>query len=144
MLNELDVLMSGHQFKKLYEKKYEFIMKKYELKKIEIEILNFISNCGENDTARDIAKVQYISKAHISNTIDELKHKKYINVVEDCQDRRYVHLCLTNEARPIIEEIEEIKAQIFAILFRNVAEEEKQLLYKIAKQIVSNISEELE
>lgn len=143
MINELDLLMSGHQFKKFYEKNYEGIMKKYDLKKIEIEILNFISNCGENDTARDIATIQYISKAHISNSIDDLTHKKYISVIEDCQDRRRFHLKLTDAARPIIDEIETIRNQIFEILFQNVTEDERQVLIRIAKKITQNISEDL-
>lgn len=143
MINELDLLMSGHQFKKFFEKKYEGIMKKYDLKKVEIEILNFITNCGENDTARDIATIQYISKAHISNSIDHLAHKKYISVIEDCQDRRRFHLRLTETAKPIIDEIEMIRNQIFEILFQNVTEDEKQVLIRITKKITQNISEDL-
>lgn len=143
MLNELELLMSGHQFKKIFEKKYEGIMKKYDLRKIEIEILHFIANCGENDTARDIANIQYISKAHISNSIDDLTQKKYISVIEDCQDRRRFHLRLTETAKPIIEEIEMIRKQIFDILFQNVTEDERQILIKICHRITQNISEEL-
>lgn len=143
MLNELELLMSGHQFKKIFEKKYEGIMKKYDLRKIEIEILHFIANCGENDTARDIANIQYISKAHISNSIDDLTQKKYISVIEDCQDRRRFHLRLTETAKPIIEEIEMIRKQIFDILFQNVTEDERQILIKICHKITQNISEEL-
>lgn len=143
MITELDILMSGHQFKKLYEKKYEGIMKKYDLRKIEIEILNFISNCGENDTAKDIANIQYISKAHISNSIDDLTHKKYISVIEDFQDRRCFHLRLTETAKPIIDEIETIRNQIYDLLFQNVTEDERQTLFRISKKITQNISEDL-
>lgn len=143
MLNELDLLMSGHQFKKLYEKKYEGIMKKYGLRKIEIEILNFISNWGDHDTARDIANYQYISKAHISNSIDDLTHKKHITVIEDRQDRRYTHLRLTETAQPIINEIETIRNEIFEIVFNDVTEDEEKVLLQISKKITQNISEEL-
>lgn len=143
MLNELDVLMSGHQFKKLYEKKYEAIMKQYDLRKIEIEILNFISNCGEHDTARDIANLQYISKAHISNSIEDLTKKKLITVIEDCQDRRYIHLSLSEKAKPIMEEIEAIRTEIFRILFDGVTEEEREVIIRISKKIVNNIGEDL-
>lgn len=143
MLNELDLLMNGHQFKKFLEKNYEDIMKKYDLRKIEIEILNFISNCGENDTARDIATIQYISKAHISNSIDDLTRKNYIFVIEDSQDRRRCHLRLSDTAKPIIDEIELVRNQIFDILFQNVTEDEKQVLIRISKKITQNIREDL-
>jgi DNA-binding MarR family transcriptional regulator len=143
MFNELDVLMSGHQFKKLYEKKYDEIMRKYNLRKIEIEILYFISNCGEHNTAKDIANLQYISKAHISNSIDDMTHKKYLSIIEDSQDRRYLHLSLTEAAKPVIEEIEMVRNQLFEILFQGISEDERQLIHNISKRIVKNIGEEL-
>lgn len=144
MFNELDLLMNGHQFKKFLEKKYDGIMNKYDLRKIEIEILSFITNCGENDTARDIATIQYISKAHISNSIDDLTRKNYISVIEDSQDRRRCHLRLTETAKPIIDEIELARKQIFEILFQNVTADEKQVLINIAKKISNNIREDLD
>lgn len=143
MFNELDLLLSGHQFKKIFEKKYEGIMKKYDLRKIDIEILNFVSSCGENDTARDIANIQYISKAYISNSIDDLTHKKYLSIIEDCQDRRRFHLRLTETAKPIIDEIEMIRNQIFDVLFQNITEDERQVFIRISQKITQNINEDL-
>ncbi len=143
MLNDLDTLMGGHQFKKLYEKKYENIMKKYNLRKIEVEILHFISYCGGNDTARDIAKVQYVSKAHISNAIEELVIKEYISINLDKHDRRCNHLKLTDRAKEIIIEIETVRKELMNIMFEDVSIEERELLLNISRKVVENISKEL-
>jgi DNA-binding MarR family transcriptional regulator len=143
MLNAFDILINGHQFKKLYEREFDWVMKKYNLKKIEIEILYFISQCGEHNTAKDIAKVQYISKAHISNSIEDLSNKKYISVLGDSTDRRYFHLSVTESARPVIEDIEKVREHLLSILFHNITEEESEFLLRISKKIVDNISEEL-
>jgi DNA-binding MarR family transcriptional regulator len=143
MLNAFDILINGHQFKKLYEREFDWVMKKYNLKKIEIEILYFISQCGEHNTAKDIAKVQYISKAHISNSIEDLSNKKYISVLGDSTDRRYFHLSVTESARPVIEDIEKVREHLLSILFHNITEEESELMIRISKKIVDNISEEL-
>ncbi len=143
MLNSFDILINGHQFKKLYEREYDWVMKKYNLKKIEIEILYFISQCGEHNTAKDIAQIQYISKAHISNSIEDLSHKKYISVIGDSTDRRYMHLNVTEYASPVIEDIEKVREHLLRILFHNITEEESELMIRISKKIVDNISEEL-
>ncbi len=143
MFNALDILINGHQFKKLYEKEYEEVMKKYNLKKIEIEILYFISQCGEHNTAKDIAKIQYISKAHISNSIEDLSLKKYITVLGDNADRRCIHLSITDSAQAVIDDIEMVRERFFSILFRNITETERELMHKISQKIVDNISEEL-
>lgn len=143
MLNSFDILINGHQFKKLYEREYDWVMKKYDLKKIEIEILYFISQCGEHNTAKDIAQVQYISKAHISNSIEDLSHKKYISVIGDSTDRRYMHLNVTESASPVIEDIEKVREHLLNILFHNITEEESELMIRISKKIVDNISEAL-
>ncbi|SHL05416.1 DNA-binding transcriptional regulator, MarR family [Anaerocolumna jejuensis DSM 15929] len=143
MLNSFDILINGHQFKKLYEREYDWVMKKYNLKKIEIEILYFISQCGEHNTAKDIAQIQYISKAHISNSIEDLSHKKYISVIGDSTDRRYMHLNVTESASPVIEDIEKVREHLLDILFHNITEEESELMIRISKKIVDNISEEL-
>lgn len=144
MFNELDMLLSGHQFKKLYEKEYDAVIKKYNLKKIEIEILYFVSQCGSRDTAKDIAKLHCISKAHISNSVEDLTHKKYISVLEDSQDRRFIHLSLTEQAKPIIADIEVVRSRLSDIIFQNISEEEKETIMRVSRKIVKNISEELE
>ena len=143
MLNAFDIIINGHQFKKLYEREYDWVMKKYNIKKIEIEILYFISQCGEHNTAKDIAKVQYISKAHISNSIEDLYEKIYISVIGDNADRRYFHLSVTESAKPVIEDIEKVREYLLSILFRNITEEESEFMVRISKKIVDNISEEL-
>jgi MarR family 2-MHQ and catechol resistance regulon transcriptional repressor len=143
MFNSFDILLNGHQFKKIYEKEFENLIKKYNLKKIEIEILYFISQCGDHNTAKDIANDQYISKAHISNSIDDLYRKKYITVLGDKCDRRCIHLNITDLAKPVIEEIEIVRRRLIEILFRNISEEERNMMYHISQKIVKNISEEL-
>ncbi len=143
MVNEIDLLMSGHQYKKLFEKKYEDMMKKYDLRKVEIEILYYIANCAEHDTAKDIASLQYISKAYISNSIERLTGKKYITVAEDGMDRRYSHIQITKTALPVIEEIKSIREEILSIIFKGISREDMDTMLCLSGQMVRNMSDEL-
>ena len=42
MEQEIEVLMQGYQFRKFYEKKFEFFMNRYDLRKIDVEILTYL------------------------------------------------------------------------------------------------------
>jgi len=142
MLNDFEILISGQQFKKIFEKKYTRITEKYGLHKIEIEILLFIGST-HYDTAKDIAIFRFFSKAHISNATENLVRRGYILGKLDEGDRRCVHLELTDESLPILNEIKEIRADLEEKMYLGVTEEEKKTLWKIANKIAQNIKSEL-
>lgn len=143
MISEFEVLISGQQFKKLYEKKCEVIMEEYNLRKVEIDILYFLSNCGSSDTAKDIMKLKFLSKAHISKAIENLSHRNYVFCCPDAEDKRWIHLRLTENANPIIEKIKIIREILFAAIFVGITEEEKNVMIRIASKIAANINKEL-
>lgn len=140
--NDFEILITGQQFKKLYEKMSNLITEKYGLHKIEIEILLFLRN-GRHDTARDIAECKFFSKAHISNAIEHLTECGYLTGRPDGQDRRCIHLMLTAEAEPVCEELVKLRKKITDIIYKDITEEEKQVMLCVAEKIARNINEEL-
>lgn len=142
MDTEFETLLYGQQFKKLYEKMSNLITVKYGLHKIEIEILLFLKK-GKRDTARDIAEVKYFSKAHISHAIEHLMERGYLTGRPDAQDRRCIHLILTGEAEPVCEELIKLRRGLMEIIYRDITEEEKQVMRQVARKIARNIDEEL-
>lgn len=143
MTNEFEVFISGQQFKKIFEKEYEKIMDTYNLRKIELDILYFLSNCGPYDTAKDIANIRYISKAHISSAVENLTRRTYIGAREDELDRRCVHLSIMEPAKPIVDQMAEIRNQIFEIAYQGVSEEERRVMQTIIKKIAYNLQQEI-
>lgn len=141
---ELECFMSGQQFKKLSDKKYEPLMCKYNLRKIELDILYFLSIYLHYDTAKDIVAFKSLSKAHVSKAIDNLCQQNLIDTTMDCDDRRCNHLAVTEKAKPIIDEINQIRNEIFQVIYHGLSEEEKVLFIEIAGKIACNISAELE
>lgn len=144
MNEKFELLIMGHQFKKLYEKYYDKLMLAYDLKKIDIDVLYFLSRSGTCDTARDIASLMYVSKAHVSKSIENLHLKDLIELVGDSSDRRYVHIRISKKGEPVIEEIKRIKKHASSILYDGITNEERQVLVKIANKIADNINTELE
>ena len=123
MDTDFETLLNGQQFKKLYEKMSNLITEKYDLHKIEIEILLFLRR-GQYDTARDIAETKYFSKP-------------------DVQDRRCIHLILTENAEPVCEELLKLRNDLMKIVYKDISEEEKEVMRRVAKKIARNINEEL-
>lgn len=142
MNTEFETLLYGQQFKKLYEKMSNLITEKYGLHKVEIEILLFLKK-GKGDTARDIAENKYFSKAHISHAIDRLVECGYLVGKPDVQDRRCVHLTLTEKTEPLCEELLKMRESLMDIVCRDVTEEERRVMRQVAKKIAHNISKEL-
>lgn len=144
MNDKFELLIMGQQFKRLYEKCYNRLMTEYDLKKIDIDVLYFLSHSGEYDTAKDIANFIFVSKAHVSKSIENLHTKHLIELVLDSSDRRYVHIKITEKGQPVVNEVALIKEKMNSILFHGISNEEKKLIIELTNKIVCNINNELE
>lgn len=144
MEQEIEVLMQGYQFRKLYEKKYECFMEQYDLRKIDVEILIYLHFCGEHNIASDIQKLGLFTKGHISQSLERLVHAQLVYTKHDRKDKRVVHLFLSEKAEPIIKEAMQVKSEIFEQVFAGVTAEERKTLIEVARKVWNNIAQELE
>lgn len=124
----------------LSEKYYEDIMNTYELKKIEIDVLLFLSHSGSHNTSRDISNFLYVSKAHISKAIEHLHHKDLIFLSCDPVDRRCVHIHITEQGEILLKKIYVIKEKINHLLFRDFSPEETTLFLSLCERMTENIA----
>lgn len=144
MNDHFELLIMGQQFKKLYEKCYGHIMQTYGLKKIDIDVLYFLSHSGKQDTAKDIANLIYVSKAHVSKAIENLHQKALIDLIADPSDRRYVHISISGSGQQIVDEIKQIRDKTEKILFNGISPEDRELLLRLSYQIADNIDHALQ
>ncbi|MFQ9194727.1 MAG: MarR family winged helix-turn-helix transcriptional regulator [Candidatus Gastranaerophilaceae bacterium] len=144
MNDHFELLIMGQQFKKLYEKCYGHIMQTYGLKKIDIDVLYFLSHSGKQDTAKDIANLIYVSKAHVSKAIENLHQKALIDLIADPSDRRYVHIRISASGQQIVDEIKQIRDKTEKILFDGISPEDRELLLRLSYQIADNIDHALQ
>lgn len=145
MYQEYEILLLGQQLKKLLEKKSLPVMMKYDLRKVELDILSFLESCGrESDTAKDIMLTKHISKAHVSKSIDNLKRRGYIYLEEDKEDHRRIHIFITENGRFVLQEFLKIRNECKEILFQNINPKEKRILVQLLEKMQRNINIELE
>ncbi len=131
------------KYKKLYEKKLCKIYEKYDLRKIDMEIIVYLANCGSEDTARDIANTNMFTKGHISQSVKRLNELGFISITQDEKDMRVQHLKLTGNVEPMIMELKEEKDKVAACVFSGVTDEENKVLANIFEKMCSNIMKEM-
>lgn len=132
------------RYKKLNEKRLDSFINKYGLRRIDLDILIFLANNPEQDTARDIAATERFTKGHISQSTKRLMEKGYLKGERDKKDMRIIHLSLTSTATAFLDEIGKVKREIEECVFSGISDEEMKILKGIFDKICFNISRELE
>lgn len=143
MNQSLEVLLNGMQFRKLMESEFEVIYKEYNLCKIDLQILYYLYTAGEHNTSKDILDLELFSKGHISQSLSRLQKMNLIIMVQDEDDRRYVHNVLTQDASKVLADLKEVYDRINHIVLKGVTEDEKRILVSLAQRINDNIRNEL-
>ena len=82
---------------KLQEKYLESVRYEFNLSRIEIIILTFLYNNPSYDSARDIVEFRMLQRGNVSAAVDTLEKKGYLIRYTDSDDKRIVHLKLTEQ-----------------------------------------------
>jgi DNA-binding MarR family transcriptional regulator len=143
MDEQMEIVLKGGDFKRLLDTQLDEIKKKYDLKKVEIEVLFFLSKCGSENTPTDITKRLNLNRGHVSQAIDVLLRRKLIAAVADEKDRRCMHYTITPNAVPVIDEIANVKKRMDEQILKGITAEELETYKKISEKMMKNIREVL-
>lgn len=86
------------------------------------------------DIARKVGK----DKSTITALVDKLVRYGYVTKERDRADSRVVYVSLTARGRELEPVFEAISSELLNAFYRNVSEEEKELLFDILKRIHQN------
>lgn len=126
---------------KQYAQAMEPICTVWNLTKNELDVLLFLYNNPEFDRAADIVAHRGMAKSHVSLSVTSLQGKGLLLRREDPEDRRTVHLKLSEEARSIAEQGRQVQKQFFGRLFQGVSREELQLWQGILDKVCANVEQ---
>lgn len=141
-MQEIESLMmiNLNKFRKLNERKLENVMKKYDLRKIDMDIIICVATYKDMRTAKDIASMEVFTKGHISQSIKRLRERGYITVSQDENDMRMQNLDVSESTKSIIKEVLAIKEELEKSVFDGVTEEEIEIMKEVFRKICSNIN----
>ena len=129
---------------KLYDELIKPVSKTYGLTAMEINIISFLHNNPELNTASDISAYRNFPKSNVSQGVCALSRDGYLRCVPYEDDRRKTHLWLTRKSLPVISDIDECIKKMQDILLRDFTDEEKDAYAAFQRRVVSNVKEYLE
>lgn len=108
------------------------------------DILMFLSNNPQYKTARDIVEVRKIKANLVSINVDKLVKEGYLERREVAGDRRKTELVCTSQADSIIEKGRLVQKDFKDILFNNMEDFMKEILFKGMEIMEDNLDRILE
>lgn len=144
MDTQIERLLHGARYKHLLENRIVRIREKYDLRKVDIEVLYYLSKCGDRNTPTDIKANSMLTKSHISQSVDMLQKRRLLELIPDYNDRRCVHLTLTEQAGAVVKDINKAWADLNRIILDGVTEEEKKIFRQIAAKVGANMERALQ
>ena len=144
MEQQVEMLLRGGQFRHLLESQIQAVREQYGLKKIDVEILFYLSRNRQHNTAKEMQQSLHLNKGHISQAMDGLCRRGLVTAETDPEDRRYVHYSTTEPAAKIVQDVSEAWQRMNGIIFEGITEEETETLRRVAEKINGNIERMLE
>lgn len=130
------------EFSQELEKEYhtyrKVIMEEYELSAMEVDVLLFLANNAECDTATDIVRIQRRSKSHVSLAVRGLMQKGYLSGITDTSDRKKIRLKIMSEAEKIVHFGREQQKKFVDSIFNGFTEQEKEAYFSFCRRIQEN------
>lgn len=105
------------------------------------DILMFLANNPEFDTARDIVECRYIKANLVSVNVESLVREGYLAREKSPGDRRKVRLVCTEKAGPVVERGRQLQSQFAGEMFQNVDERQKEDFFQVLHILESNMKE---
>ena len=141
MDKQMESILQGGQFKKLLDVQSAELRQKYDMKKAELEILYFLSRCGEHNTSTDIHAQLMMNRGHISQAVYNLCRRRYIVAIPDQNDRRYIHYEILDSAKEIVAEMAKRREEMNRQILKGISKEELEIFREVSLKIKNNIEQ---
>jgi MarR family transcriptional regulator for hemolysin len=118
--------------------------KEYHLTSTEVTVLLFLYNNPEKNTATDIIKFSRMAKANISKAVEHMIRRDLLVRTRDAQDRRVVHLCLTETALCMMPDLLGAAEQYLRGIFADFSPEEMHTFSEFNTRMAANAESRLQ
>ena len=122
----------------LYSAQLDAVGREFGLARVELDILLFLANNPQFDTATDIVERRCISKAHVSQSVKSLEQRGYLERRYVGDNRRTIHLRLLDAAQAAVDAGRQAQTRCFASLLEGFGEDEVEQLRSFLGRISDN------
>ena len=138
-MNPIDFISVSTKAMKAYESFCQPICRKFQLSQTSFDVLMFLANNPEYNTARDICEIRGIRTGIASVAVDFLVKNDYLLRQPDASDRRIWRLILTEKSGAIVQEGRQIQQEFGRQLTCGISEEEIAVYMQTAQKFKENI-----
>ena len=114
---------------------------KYNLKKMEYDILMFLYHNPEYNTAADIVRIRKSTKSHVSTALKVLEDRGYITKKTNEKNKKRVELFLEDSANEIVKEGLDVQNQFVHDMLQGLTEDEIKVCKNVFEKICRNAEE---
>ncbi|WP_320163579.1 MarR family winged helix-turn-helix transcriptional regulator [uncultured Trichococcus sp.] len=143
MKEKKNLLISLSKLSKIYRAEVKTEMSDSDFSPNELDLITFLSN-NEMDTSKEIADSLGLSKSLIARSVDSLVAKSYLETRVDEGDRRYIHLVLTDQAKPIADRLRNRRKQFIASMTEGVSQEQFAQFEQTLEKMIANVERKKE
>ena len=122
----------------LYSAQLDAVGRECGLARVELDILLFLANNPQFDTATDIVERRCISKAHVSQSVKSLEQRGYLERRYAGDNRRTIHLHLLECAQAAVDAGRQAHARCLAVLLDGFSEVDEEQLRSYLSLISDN------
>ncbi len=138
MTSAAELLVNIRRVIRLYELILHPVCEAYRITIIETDILAFLRNNPDKDTARDIVEYRMLQKGNVSQAVEHLIRKGLLSRRQDEKDRRLIHLSLTPTAVEVTAAIRAARKQLLDQLFQDFSSGEILLYQELNQKLFKN------
>ena len=116
---------------------------RYELTQMEYDILMFLHNNPQHNTAAEIVKIRKSTKSHVSTSLKKLENKGFIERIQSEDNKKHIEIVLLDKAELIVEAGINVQKQFAQNVLSGLTEEETHMCIKVFNKICNNAEEYL-
>lgn len=121
-----------------YEMKVSGVCEKYQLRQLEYDILMFIYNNPEYNTAANIVRIRKSTKSHVSISLKVLEDRGFIERRVDKDNKKHVTIHLLQLANKVIEDGKWAQKEFAQDMFEGLSEEEIKVFMNVFQKVYEN------
>ena len=116
---------------------------RYGLTQMEYDILMFLHNNPQYNTAAEIVKIRKSTKSHVSTSLKNLESKGLVERIQSKDNKKHIEIALLDQAEIIIEAGLNAQKQFAQDVLSGLTKEERHMCIKVFDKICNNAEEHL-
>lgn len=135
----MDFLESALLLKSLYDQALDPVAQRWQLTRMELDLLLFLHNNPERATAAEAVRLRQWTKSHVSAAAHSLRTRGLLSAQHPQGNRKTLLLTPLPAARLVLQEGRDAQRSFFQAMRRGFTPEEERALEAISEKITRNI-----